>query len=122
MTNEKNKKSSDYGKIVDSTLSNKKLSDKDKKAVLGGVADSLREEMFGGDGNADALALKTSILSLDAEIMEIKNAFFNEKNLANARALKTICLKQKNNLQEYAKIENKTLILKNKNGDTRREW
>ena len=70
MENQGDKKTNRYKKIIDETLKNQKLSDNDKRDIVKGVANSMRDELFGGSGFADALSLKRDILEADKKITD----------------------------------------------------
>lgn len=118
MENEKNKKINKYKKIIDTTIDNDKLNSKDKKDIIDGIVASMRSEMFGGKGLSDALNLKKKILETDKDITQAKTDFQNSRNSNNCRRLKDLCLKQKNNLKEYSKLDKTPVNLNNKNLDT----
>ena len=117
MSNEKNSGTGKYHKIIDATVNNDKLTERDKKDIVGGVAASMRSEMFGGKGTSEVLTLKKTILETDSDITTAYTSFKKERNMASCICLKKLCIKQKKALDAYAKIDKTSIGIKNKNLD-----
>ena len=117
MSNERINRTDKYKKIIDSIKENEKIAPKDKKDIVGGVATSMRSEMFGGTSLSDALILKKTILETDSDITTAYTSFKKERNMSSCICLKKLCIKQKKALEAYAKIDKTSIGIKNKNLD-----
>lgn len=101
MSNERINRTDKYNRIIASTSNNDKLTSKDKRDIVGGVAASMRSEMFGGADLSDLLNLKKNILERDKDITQAKSSFYSSKNFQTCKALKQLCLKQESDLKIY---------------------